>query len=251
MIRESIERLTDWNIPAEHPRIPGLSAFIRLKDEAEYIIPALESIKGWCDEIVIALQGDQTDGTAELVRDWAKDKNKVRVLVYPFDSVPNGPGHDKQQRGSVYERAYFYNWTLAHTTRTHVLKWDGDMVALDDTGRRLRTTGAHNIAFYGAEIAQRDGLVLSRRPHTSSEVRMFRVTPGTFYETGPMCERLVGVQQHDRMPHVAYLHFKHSKAFSSRIKAWPEGWQEMDHFKAIAARQELGEPYKGDIPSVL
>ena len=251
MILENVEGLTEWNIPPAPDRIPGISAFIRLKDEAEYIIPALESVR-WCDEIVIALQGVQTDGTAELVRDWSQDKDHMRVLEYPFDSVPNGPGHGKQQRGSVYERAYFYNWTLAQTTRTHALKWDGDMVALDDLGFRLRTVGAHNVRFYGAEIAKREGLILSGvRQRTPPETRLFRVTHNTYYETGPMCEVLTGISSCDTLSHPAFLHFKHAKAFASRIKAWPENWQEIDHFKAIRARDELGVAYKGEVPSVL
>ena len=60
---------------------------------------------------MVALQGVQSDGTDELVQSWAYGKPKVRVYRYPFDSAPNGPGHDKRCSSVEASRAFFYNWT--------------------------------------------------------------------------------------------------------------------------------------------
>ena len=123
MILQNTERLADYDIRPDwaEGRRPGLAACVRLKDEADWAVPSLNSIAPWCDEIVIALQGEQSDGTDVLVEDWANGRPQARVVRYPFDSLPNGPGHGDQPVGSVFERAYFYNWTLAQTRCSHAL----------------------------------------------------------------------------------------------------------------------------------
>lgn len=242
----------DWEIRPPEKRLPGLSAMIRVKNEAEWCCCSLESVASWCDDIVIALQGEQTDGTDKLIYEWAG--NKECVYEYPFDSWPNGPGHDQHPTGSVYERAYFYNWTLAKTKCTHVVKWDLDMVAMDDAGEKIRAAmESHDfVRFEGAEIVERDPLRVSREhPTANIETRVFPADRCRFV-TGQYCEALEGQPSRDEqytIPGPMYLHFKWCKR--DFAQAWPEDWRQIPHFQRLTARAKVGRLYDGPVPSVL
>lgn len=269
MILQNIEGEAGFNIRADwHAgREPGISAFVRLKDEADFAVAALESIAPWCHEIVIALQGIQSDGTGALVRAWAEGRETVRVVYWPWDSVPNGPGHGDQARGSVRERAYFYNWCLAQTRFSHALKWDGDMVLLPEYGPRLQGL------FRDFDGAKFDGIELTRgpagfhlsktHPRTAPDTRLFRVTPATYYETGPLCEvpsfgpaAYFEPKPADHLDIVIaqgpfYLHFKWTKPLASITKAWPADWHRHRHFRALLERAEPGTAYGDALPAEL
>ena len=261
---KNIEGISEFNIKHRMQRRHGISAFVRLKDEADFVIPALESIFPWVDEIIIALQGKQGDDTDNIVNAWAWDKwagldestdrhIQIHVVEYPFDSVPNGPGHDAQKRNSVYERAYFYNWCVSQTSCEYVLKWDGDMVAHEWLGQRLIAQTAKRIDgtnFCGTEIVP--GFRVSKlHPYTGTETRLFRAACGR-YQTGIMCETLnyIGGTV-EMLERPGYLHLKYCKRPESMRTAWPENWKEIVHFLKIAQRSEPGDEYGGAIPHYL
>ena len=250
-------------------RRPGLSAMLRLGNEEEFIGPCVESIIDWFDEIVCCLQCS-TDRTEDILRDFGSDK--IRIHHYPFKSLPNGPGHNRQPRGSVYERAYFYNWCLAKTKREWVAKWDGDMVAHDWLGPVIKAHMASGdcdvICFAGTNIVHGLRHVSRNKPATANEPRVFRVYPGVYYFTGKMCEDLchpefrrgAGFGQGGaaadgsrcvKLDRHGYLHFKHAKAEDAAIKAWPENWMQVPHFQRIYAYAEPGREYAGEIPEPL
>lgn len=254
---ENIEGLSFWGIQPDHwlERVPGLSAMVRLKDEAEWVIPALDSIVGWCDEVAIFLQGEQTDGTDTLVGEWAQQHpSRARVFYYPFESLPNGPGHEKQPRGSVHERAYFYNWCHARTRFSHAMKWDGDMVAQDWLGAAVREAmGQHEVLrFRGTDIAGAELRHMSVTPRTANEPRVWRVSDKSWWYSGHKCEYFTyghgdGISLADN----AYIHLKWAKDAASARKDWPANWQHTEHFQRINRRAKLGELYKGPWPNVL
>lgn len=231
-------------------RTPGLSAMLRVKDEAEYMSFALRSIYPWVDEIVIAVQGRQSDNTWQIAQAWG-ELDKVSVYHFPHESYPNGPGHDNQPKG-VHERSYFYNWVLDKTTRTHAMKWDGDMVALDHISKEIK--GKDYVRFEGAEIVSLNPMrVSASHPVANIETRIFPVGRCR-YVTGTHCEVLDGQpsrtdQYTIRGP--AYLHFKWCKSMESITNAWPEGWESIDHFRRIRERGKPGRLYSGPMPSCM
>lgn len=114
-------------IPSARP--VGLSAFVRCRNEEEYITASLMSIYRVCDEIVVALNRS-TDRTTAIVNDLARDHEKIRVLDYPFDCSAIGPGYAERALALPSSSlARFYNWCTEATTFSHVCKWDGDMIA--------------------------------------------------------------------------------------------------------------------------
>ena len=269
MIRENRERHEDYYIdPDWHAdRERGVSAMLRVGNEEEWIGPCLESILEFFDEIVVTIDCD--DQTLEIIETF--DSPKIEVYEYPFDINPNGPGHDENPADSVHDRAYYYNWSLSKTTKTHVSKWDADMLMLPEyETEEFRQTVLDNnvIKMSGWEVVDpKFEWVSANNPTTGKEVRFFRVTPRLHYEQGELCEnftypepgeilekpilsayRLWNIVSRNEI-HVdepTYLHTKHIK--SSDKQAWPDNWEEIDHFQEIDERKTAGSPLTVSVP---
>ena len=119
----------DCSLNADDTRT-GVSAMLRVKNEAPKIRCCLASVLDIFDEIVVVDNGS-TDGTQEIVRQFKREHDragKMVLLDYPFNISRCGPEHDSTPEHSVHSLAYYYNWTLSHCTRRYVCKWDADMV---------------------------------------------------------------------------------------------------------------------------
>lgn len=238
-------------------RRPGISAFIRLMNEEEFVQPAIESILTWVDEVVCTFQCS-TDATKDIVASIKSDK--IRMFDYPFPSTPNGPGHKMHPGDSVYSKEYFYNWSLSLTRHQWALKWDGDMVAMDWLGDQIRDRvevfekGDRKIflCFNGINIVNGLSHTSLEQPIVKeSQPRLFFVRPGVHYAVGMFTQTLVKPPGARTMSieEPGYLHFKWAK--KSCYQGWPENWQDIAHFQAIARRAAPGERYTGEIPTPL
>ena len=101
-------------------RPPGISIFMRVKDEADWITLSIHSIKGIADEIIVVDNGS-TDGTYDILTDLSSKKNDSIRLFHRPDLDLCG----------------LSNFALSETRFQWVFRWDGDMVA--------HTTGKHSI----------------------------------------------------------------------------------------------------------
>lgn len=257
MITRNREGLRDFDIREDWhaDREPGLSAMMRIKDEETWVALAIESILDWCDEIVIALQ-PCSDRTPEIVQRYA-DRPNVRVVFYPFMIAPMGPshgswrGHASCPDNSVHASAYFYNWTLAQTTRSHVLKWDGDMVAMDWLGRRVRSAmdaGRIRVRMIGTDIVGDELRHVGNHPLCPTD-GVLRVIPSMHYYQGDRTQKLSYAHQPDELIEGAFLHFKWARCpLESVTKQWPDGWEDMPHFQRIVSRREPVAAYDGEYP---
>lgn len=234
MICKNAENILQYNIKLDiSGRKPGLSAMLRVKNEAEYIKQSILSIINDVNEVVVVLQGKQSDNTKEIVLELKKTYD-IKLFEYPYDSFPNGPGHSKQKIGSVYERAYFYNWCLSKTTYSYAMKWDGDMIATAHTiPTILKFINSYDVVYFcGWEMVNDKDVSIA--PKTASDPRVFKVSENTFYETGPYCEQFK--HQYEtamRIDPPLYLHFKWAKSVESITTAWPEDWKSITHFKNL------------------
>ena len=252
MINKNLENNEEFNIPLDFykNRTHGLSAMVRVGDEEEFIRPSIESVLDFFDEIVIILNNPR-DNTEEMVRQI--NSEKIKIYYYPHQLFPNGPGHDKYPKDSLKEISYYYNWCLSKTTKTHVCKWDGDMVALPNF-QELRTRALESdiLFFEGLNITGADLNILSKiKKVATSEPRIFKVTENTFYVQGPACELFSCKDENPKVIKVknpVYLHYKHAKNIMSQTKVWPEDWIKQKHFLKIYKRKDLGEPYTGTQP---
>lgn len=118
----------------------GVSAMLRVKNEAPKIRCCLTSILDVFDEIVVVDNGS-TDGTQDIVEAFRREHDrhgKMVVLEYPFKVARCGPEHSATAEDSVHNLAYYYNWTLSHCTCRYVCKWDADMVMRRDARQPFR-----------------------------------------------------------------------------------------------------------------
>lgn len=227
---------------------------LRVHNEEAWIGPCLDSIVDWCEDVVVVFNRC-TDRTHEIVARYvgAACFAKVRVFDYPFKLYPMGPGHDVYPADSVHACAYYYNFAQAKTTRTHVLKWDGDMVAMDwlgDAIRRQLTAGHDRIKFEGRDLVGDDLKHIGCHPRCPTN-GVYRVRAGVYYAQGAMTQSLRGVPEPSHViERPAFLHFKWSrKSFASATVQWPPNWQEVPHFARIAERRHPVAPYEGEYPA--
>ncbi len=107
--------------PPPRDRRPGISAMMRLRNEAQWIETALRSLAPFVEHFSIVDNGS-TDGTPGIVERVARELS----LDYTLELLPT------EDFGEVCDRA------LRNTVCRWVLRWDGDMIA--------RTSGSHTLA---------------------------------------------------------------------------------------------------------
>ena len=106
--------------PAAPQRSQGISIYMRVKNEWDWIAASIASIRGIADEIIVVDNGS-TDGTYEILQDMVRIENGRLKLWH---------------RPELYH-ADLSNFALEQTTFRWVFRFDGDMIA--------HTSGPHNI----------------------------------------------------------------------------------------------------------
>lgn len=137
---------------------------MRVKNEAQFLDRAIHTHIGALDELVI-VYNDCTDETPEIAARWAhRLPDKIKVAEYGPKVVPIGtPGALTIDPRSPHCIANYYNFALSQTSRTIVIKIDGDHLAvvprftkICDRVRRALPPGQH-YPVYGLNITLRDG----------------------------------------------------------------------------------------------
>lgn len=137
-----------------------ISAMLRLRNEEEYLDAAVRSIVEVVDEVVL-IDNLSTDRTPA-VMGKLKSEFPDRVAVYRYEHevarmgveswklVGESPGGRSPRLSAVY-----YNWCLERCAYPYVLKWDGDMIALEGLRRRIlrwKATGRPILIMQGANV---------------------------------------------------------------------------------------------------
>ncbi len=124
-----------WTIESEQiwkkTRRPGISGFMRLKNEAEFLDRAVETHIGGLDELVM-VHNDCSDETPEICRRWArKFPEKIKVVEYEPQVIPIGtPESLAIDARSPHCIANYYNFALSRTNCKIAIKIDGDHQAV-------------------------------------------------------------------------------------------------------------------------
>jgi len=188
------------------PREHGLSAFVRCKDEEEFLLPCLLSLERFVDEIVLVFNRS-TDGSRAIAEQLLPRHPQIRIFDYDPECEPIGAGYlDRVRRRPQGSLATFYNWCLERTSFSHVCKWDCDMLALPPLE-------AVRVAIDRHEAVAFDGYDLVGAKTTDLETRVFRFNPDRArYEDWHLYE----VLSHDypsiaKVDEKCYLHVKLGK----------------------------------------
>ncbi|RYP83167.1 hypothetical protein EKO23_19745 [Nocardioides guangzhouensis] len=125
------ERDFDVRWPWGRVHLPhGLTAVLRVKDEARNLPWVLPPLLGVVDRAVLVDNGS-IDGTPDLARTIADHHglgHRLDVTSYPFPVSRCGAEHLATPANSVHSLVHYYNWSFSHARTAYSLKWDGDMV---------------------------------------------------------------------------------------------------------------------------
>ncbi len=111
-----------------------IAAMVRVKDEEEFLYPAIESIVDYVEEVVI-VDNLSSDGSPAIIRSLQQEHpHEVRCYQYNHPLARRGQEHwqlASSDEGRVSPRlsSTYYNWCLERCSEPYILKWDGDMIA--------------------------------------------------------------------------------------------------------------------------
>ena len=119
-------------------RKPGISGFMRLKNEEQFVEATIESVIDSLDELIIVHNGC-TDRTPEIVESCRlRHPNQIRIFEYKPDVFPFGSvQHLQEPMGSPHSLVNYSNYALAKTTRKVAVKIDGDELYLSRSLKQL------------------------------------------------------------------------------------------------------------------
>lgn len=136
----------------------AISAMVRVRDEEQFLAAAIHSIADLVDEIVLVdnLSNDKTPQIVDAL--WKELPEKVRPFHYPHEVRRVGRETwdlSEQEAFSPNLSSTYYNWCLERCTSPWVLKWDGDMIALDTFAgwlERWRSSDREVLKIHGANV---------------------------------------------------------------------------------------------------
>ena len=177
-----------WNVDRTDlhvdSRAPGISGFMRLRNESQLLRIAIDSHLPHLDELIL-VYNNCDDDTPAICEDYAvRFPEKIRAIHYKPIVVPAGSpeylndGIPDQAEESL---ANYYNFTLCQTTRKIAVKIDGDHVALSpqfgDLCARAREKMPENVAlsFRGLNLFLHNDktFLWSRQPVTGGDHLFF------------------------------------------------------------------------------
>jgi len=203
-------------------RLPGISAFIRTRNGADYIAASIESHLASFDEVVV-VYNQCTDDTPNIVRRLVQQHgSRVRAYEYADRVFPPGSeGHAATPGDSPNSFVNLTNVALALTRHRIVTKVDDDHLAIPDAlaslVQRLRADGSGRFleCFSGLNLMRGPGgqLGINSRVIFSGigDVGFFEVNPSRYYTHDRRFEvfRMDGLRR--RFAGIAYWHLKYLK----------------------------------------
>jgi hypothetical protein len=215
---------TDLNIEC---RTPGISGFMRIRDEEDFLALAIESHLPFLDELVIVLNRC-TDRSPAIAEDYRRRyPKKIRVYHYePFVHVVGSDEYMRLPADSPHSLVNYYNYALSKTTREIALKVDGDHIAIptkfDNLMRLIRGRQIDRLlfrkrfncylTFRGLNLWDKDGRIYVNTLDAMTggdDCGFFPVTRETWYTHDPRFEVLhVGNLRRSALPEVCFYHTK-------------------------------------------
>lgn len=220
------EIVETYRFQADHlrvaDRLPGVSAFMRIRNGAFALERAIRSHIDHFDEIV-AVYNRCTDETPELLERLAAEYGpKLRVFHYvPYVYPPGSDGHYREAGDSPHSLVNYSNFALTRTRFSHATKLDDDHIAMPSLAalvadvRRGYTARNEVACFSGLNLALGpSGMVgiLLREPFAGNgDHWIFPVAPKTYFTYDPRFEtfRFGGMRR--RFHSFTYWHLKYLK----------------------------------------
>jgi len=205
-------------------RLPGVSAFMRIRNGADFLEASIRSHIAFYDEIV-AVHNQCTDATPEILARLAAEFGpKLRVFHYlPPVSPPGSGSHASTPGDAPASMVTYSNFALATTRHQWAVKLDDDHFAIPDSVSRMigdiRQGRADDMAmhcFSGLNLV-RDAEGRLQIPAASpvsgkGDIGYFRVTEQTRFTHDPRFERFARGDFPRRFAGWFYWHVKFLKS---------------------------------------
>jgi hypothetical protein len=202
-------------------REPGISGFIRARNEGDWLALTIESHLPFLDEIIV-VYNRCNDNTAEIANEYAS-KHPKKVKVFHYEPIVYPQGSQKcidLPVTSPHSLVNYYNYALCKTTKCFALKVDGDQIAIPsvytDMIRSFRKSYKNRwYKFKGINLWDHDGEIFIKRDESETcfDRGFFRVCPGCWHHLDKKrgLEILKMPQKSQNYPHHAYYHTKGMK----------------------------------------
>lgn len=138
----------DYEAWARRPKMPGVSACIRVRNESQFMRAAVRSIQPLVNEVVLCVQPSD-DNTREIAMALEEEFSNVKSYFYPlvpdwidtpafYAKDPDAPGH----------MVHMSNWALSKCRHQWILKVEGDVIALPPLKGMLDRARATTVPMY-------------------------------------------------------------------------------------------------------
>ena len=115
----------------------GISLIIRAKNEELNLKYCIESVVDLVDEIIF-IDNNSTDKTYEIMQEYAKIYDKIKLYQYCINVSRVGVQHASAiARKDPNTLGNFYNWSLSKATYNNVFKWDADFICIRNNFKNL------------------------------------------------------------------------------------------------------------------
>jgi hypothetical protein len=214
----------DLNIPG---RRPGVSAFMRIRNGADWLELTVRSHMPYFDEIV-AVYNQCTDATPEILFRLQREFGSQRLRVIHYEDPvhpPGSEGHATTGPDSPNSLVNYYNFALASTQYAFATKLDDDHLAIAETVRHVTDAIRNNevstremLSFSGLNLCRKSepkattlGVLRSDPISGNGDIGFFRVTENTYFEHDRRFERFRRGVMKRRFSGFLYWHLKFLK----------------------------------------
>lgn len=214
-------RVADLNLPA---RKPGISAFMRVRNGAEFLAETVCSHLDYFDEIVIVFNQCIDDTEAIVTRLLEAFPDKIRAFHYLDRVQPLGhPSYGSMAYDSPQSMGNYSNFALAQTRFTVATKLDDDHICIpgnlrpliDDIRQRGFRLGQTMLCFSGLNLfaAPHDLEILGDDPFGGDgDHGYFEVSEQTIFRHNRKHETFDHRSLRREFSSLTYLHCKYLKA---------------------------------------
>lgn len=203
-------------------RRPGISAFMRIRNGADFLEAAIRSHIDFFDELV-AVHNQCTDATPDILARLAQEYGPKLAVIHYLDQVhpPGSAGHAAEPAHSPHSVVNYSNYALAATQCRMVAKVDDDHVAMARAFAALERSvrkgefGHEMSCFSGVNLARDEhggvGVLAADPLAGAGDHGIFPVTPETYFVHDSRFERLKRGRLRRRFRCFAYWHMKYLK----------------------------------------
>jgi glycosyltransferase involved in cell wall biosynthesis len=224
-------------------RRPGISGYLRVRNEEQFLALAIESHLPFLDELVIVYNAC-TDRTSEIAAEYAQRyPDKVRVFHYEPEAYPPGTTEFVNlPPDSPHSLVNYYNFTLCQTTCRVAMKVDADHVIIPERInsiiRIVRSPWLHPyyhfprfncfLGYRGLNLWDQNGkfFVNLREPVTEYH-GLFPISERTWFRHDPRWEILESGDL--RHFHICHYGFYHVRFLKVEREQWLKDYQKIPH----------------------